>query len=329
MKATIVIPTCRDISFLEEWKETDLINQHLIVVEDKKEITGVPPEGWDIERYSHKEIDDELKDKAWIIPNGDGGIRSFGIYKAFQYGYTNPNAFTICLDDDVYPLNSTSKFVQQHQEILMSETKTGPWFNQIQNSDVFPRGFPVNPKWRKNRRIVLNMGLWKDNPDLSAFEYFKEGYDETKEIKFTAGTIPYGQFFCLSSMNVAFDNIMTPAMYHMWTGTASGVYRYDDVWAGMFSKKIADHLGFAMTMGDPTVVHRRKSDPKKSLQKEIYGMTLHERFWASIDNAILEGDNVLDCYLELADQTEFFGVTNHINFFKKLGKAMETWARLF
>lgn len=322
MKAKVVIPTCRDLSFLEGWKDTDLINQHLIVVEDKYKPTCELPVGWDITRYTHTDIEDDLKEKSWIIPKGDGGIKSYGLYKAYQ---DNPD-FVVCLDDDVWPLTPTDQFVNSHKIQLDSESHNTKWFNQIIDPDVYPRGYPVTRGQRNSSKIVFNMGLWKDNPDLSAFEFFKPDYDRSKDLSYLTGVISYGKYFCLSAMNMAFKKEVIPAFYQMLMGDQVGVYRYDDVWSGMIMKKIADHLGYSVSMGLPMVVHKKKSDEKKSLQKEIHGMTLHEILWPFVDDIELTGTNWSECYLQISSEIH----SNAENpYFKKLGQAMTTWTELF
>lgn len=324
-KGVIVIPTCRDLEFLNEWRDkgTDVPSVPIIVVEDKWKAEFKNPEGYDISRYTRTDIEAEFKHPE-IIPFGDGGIKSFGIWKAYEEGYD----YIIGMDDDVYPTAEKQLFVEAHRKALEQETVNTRWFNQIvQPEGFFPRGFPTRGVVREKRPVVLNMGLWDRNPDLGATEFFKEEWDDKATFHYHSGAIPNGQFFCLSAMNMAFKREIVPAFYQGLMGDAHGVYRYDDVWAGMFLKKIADHLHYNVKMGGPIVDHRKKSNIKKSLQRELPGMMLHEQLWPIIDKYDVEGDDWATCYIDVAGVVS--NMSHRGGYLEKMGKAMQKWAELF
>ena len=57
MKAIIVIPTIRDLSFLEDWRN-EFQAHKIIVCEDREQKQVVLPKGFDVDHYSWREIDD-------------------------------------------------------------------------------------------------------------------------------------------------------------------------------------------------------------------------------------------------------------------------------
>src|SRR5260370_18182682 len=98
-RATIVVPTIREHSilrFLEQWA-AELSDQRVIVVEDNPEKTFALPD-W-VEQYSWRFIDDQLRDRAMIIPRRYHCLRSFGYYLAAP----RPCDFRVTLDDAFYP----------------------------------------------------------------------------------------------------------------------------------------------------------------------------------------------------------------------------------
>ena len=74
----IVIPTIRNLDFLEQWRPF-FQRYHLIVVQDgdPKRTVKVPP-GYDYELYTRLDIERILGDKAWCISFKDSACRCFG-----------------------------------------------------------------------------------------------------------------------------------------------------------------------------------------------------------------------------------------------------------
>ena len=68
MNAIIVIPTIRDLSFLEEWR-AEFAPHKIIVCEDHPEKQVALPSGFEIDHYCWKDIDAELGESSWIIPH--------------------------------------------------------------------------------------------------------------------------------------------------------------------------------------------------------------------------------------------------------------------
>ena len=134
----------------------------------------------------------------------------------------------------------------------------------------------------------------------------------------------------MCSMNLAFRREATPLMYFPLmgedpSGTRWGYDRFDDIWAGIFAKKILDHLGLSVVNGSPFVEHRKASDVKKNLLKERRGMAVNEHLWEWVSVARLTQKTPALCYEELAAKIAF----PETRYFRNLRDAMRIWARLF
>jgi len=327
MKCNVVIPTCRNLSFLEKWEDTDLKNQHLIVVEDKSEPTCKLPEGWDITRYTHKDIDKELKKDAWIIARGDGGIKSFGLMKSYQ---DKDCKVTICLDDDVFPwdldLKTNKHFVDGHCTALFKGTNNSRYINVFNVNTLFTRGYPFSE--RKKQKISLNMGLWENIPDYDAITQFNA--PQTRELYkdfIDNYTLPKKCYASICAMNVALRNESIPAYYQLLMGPKWNMYRFDDIWSGIMYKRIADHLDYAVTFGDPKVWHSRASNMFTNLWKESHGLERNETFWNDVD--AVEFNNSMntweECYDVLGNYIQGLGRVQGDAYLMKLGEAMCKW----
>jgi reversibly glycosylated polypeptide / UDP-arabinopyranose mutase len=191
-----------------------------------------------------------------------------------------------------------------------------------------PRGYPQTGL--SFRPTVINHGLWSGIPDLDAetqletpppYEYSKGRYEY----------IPYGSYYPMSGMNVAFGREMVPAMYfglmghHLYMDSDWGYHRYGDIWAGILSKRIADHLGYAVRTGSPWVEHERASDPHVNKLKEGTAKAANEWFWQRVDAVKLTKSTVKEAYHELWDKIEL----PDLYYWRALRRASHTWADLF
>jgi reversibly glycosylated polypeptide/UDP-arabinopyranose mutase len=135
-----------------------------------------------------------------------------------------------------------------------------------------------------------------------------------------------GSYFPMSGMNLAFRASFAPAMWFPLMGRGWPFDRFDDIWAGVLAKRVADHLGFGMISGDPTVEHRRASNVFANLRKEAAGIEANETFWRAVDSVALDADatTVAGAYLQLSERLPLDGP-----YFEKLRTGMAVWASLF
>ena len=315
MRAAIVVPTIREkliVSFLETWK--DAFSGHVvIVVEDNPERTfdvSLP----NARHYCWADIDEELGRDSWIIPRRTDCVRSYGYYKAFSAGVD----LIVTLDDDCYPLGE--RFIERHYEKLSRPGDEDAWVSTGQG--LLPRGMPYQTRQRSGE-CVINHGLWSKVPDFDAVtqllnERLSQGFSPVEQV------IPRGKFFPMCGMNLAFKPKIVPAMYFLLMGREWPFDRFGDIWCGIFSKRVCDHLGFAVRSGEPRIEHQRASNVWTNLRKEMPGYEVNETLWRAVDSVVLTKETVRDCYRELAEKLPLTG-----EYWDRLRRAMTIWAELF
>lgn len=340
-KIALIVPTIRKESilrFLKEWSdELEKYNVTLFVIEDYYEPTiDFSDFNYKVKIYhfSWKDFREELGENEWIIPRHNASIRSFGFYMAYKMGFE----IIITLDDDCYPLNKYYTSVENYdffkthlQRLLLenAEITEEAWEPTVLK--IRSRGFPYYNFLRnttKKVKVILNHGLWANIPDLDAINQFlNQSYD--LKLYFIDKLIPKNKYFSMCGMNIAFKREATPALYFLLMGEdeKGNKYpydRFDDIWAGIFFKKIADHLNYDVLSGHPVIWHDRASNFFKNLQKEANGIEINERLWQIVDDIKLTKDNFKDCYKELA-----YKLPLNDEYFTKLKKSMIIWSDLF
>lgn len=319
----LVIPTNRNLAFLAAWDGL-LDDCHLIVVEDNpKQEVATPKQRFQTTHYfTWQNIKNDLGRDEWIFPRRSAGIRSYGFWKAHQLGA----GVIITIDDDCYPVDRD--FVAGHVANL-SLWAPEKWATTFPHPNfLYTRGYPY--KIRNKLPVVISHGLWSNKMDLDAKTQLKYPNVNTAPYPPVASFIPRGQYFPMSSMNLAFRREVTPLMYFPLMGSDPhgnpwGYDRFDDIWAGIFDKKICDHLGLGVVNGSPFVEHRKASDPHKNIEKEKAGLATNETLWGLVDAVILTKKTPVACYRELAQKVRF----PKERYFKKLREAMLVWASLF
>lgn len=319
----LIIPTIRSLDFLEHWGE-EFEDCEIIIVEDhkKKELSPPPIPSKAIHHFTWKDIHNDFGDRDWIFPRKNAGIRSYGFWKAFQMGAD----VVITLDDDCYP--SGSSFVQNHLENLSVKAPSS-WFPTYPDPKfIFTRGFPY--KVRGRIPVMISHGLWSGVIDLDAKTLVKFPRLEQSPYPPIRQFVPKSLYFPMCSMNLALKREAIPLMYFPLMGETKdgaqwGYDRFDDIWAGIFAKKIADHLGWAVVNGSPFVYHRAVSDRHKNVRREASGLAVNEWLWKRVDNVRLSKRVPSRCYIELAEKIRF----PNQRYFQKLREAMITWARIF
>lgn len=319
MKTYLVLPTIRDLDFLKAWQD-EFADCHLIVVEDhpKREIKIPNKNFLSIKHFCWSEINRDLGRNAWIVSRENAGIRCYGFWKAYQEGAE----VIITIDDDCYPVGKG--FVKSHLENLSLKAPQG-WFPTFPHAQfLYTRGIPY--KIRDKYPVVLSHGLWSGAIDLDGRTELEIGRVNLYPFNHPLRVfIPLGYFFPMCTMNLAFKREITPLMYFPLMGQNWLHDRFDDIWAGIFVKKILDHLGLAVVSGSPLVDHRKASDPAANFQREKRGMKTNEILWKKVQQVQLTKKTPKDCYLELTKKIKF----PKEKYFAKLKEAMMIWASLF
>ncbi len=322
-KIFLVIPTIRTLDFLKNWRG-QFKECELIIVEDHEQKTIAPSSrGFKrVHHFSWLDIKKDFGKDEWIFSRQNAGIRSYGFRKAHQLGAD----VIITLDDDCFPVQKT--FVQDHLDNLGAKAPEH-WFPTFPHPDyMYTRGFPYKNRNKKN--VMISHGLWSNKMDMDAQTQLHTGEVNVRAYPPIRQFVPPGQFFPMSSMNLAFTRDATPLMYFPLMGKDPDgkswrFDRFDDIWAGIFAKKIVDHLGFSVVNGSPFVEHKKASDVQKNLIKEKSGIQVNELLWKAVDAVKLTKNSPVACYRELTEKTTFPST----RYFQKLREAMVLWSQLF
>ena len=314
---TVVLPTNRprDCSeFLAAWEPQLRDGAGVIVMEDGPQRSmDLPP--W-VRHVSHRQVTAMLGDNARIIPQGSSACRSFGTLLAQRTG-----AEVIWhLDDDCRPEPDVS-YLDAITGLLAANADPAQWWNTL--TGVYPRGYPYNIR-RQQRPVMIHHGLWSHVPDLDGRTQLA-----MPDLRLPPATrtdvVPYGAMFPMCGMNLAFSPAAAPLMYMGLQGGGYPFDRFDDMWAGLFAKRICDHLGWAVTSGAPSVRHDRASDPERNALIEAPGIEAHEHLWPVIAAAKLTETTAAGCYAEMADVVAGFRTDGY---WQELAAAMHAWAEL-
>ena len=209
--------------------------------------------------------------------------------------------------------------------LLGSDTQgvrsTSKWYNTIDNlmlsldSRMWPRGHPYSRETRKGRYMVsnevsesvLNMGLWAGDPDLDALTLLQLGSMDGKSpvkstrLKFKRILVGKGDYFAVCSMNTSFRIEILPSFYQLYM-KQFGIDRFDDIWSGIFLKKIADQLGDYISLGAPIGFHdKRPRDLFRDVRAELEGIIINVTLWKIVDTIELDGKDYYECYTSLAE----------------------------
>lgn len=322
-KIAVVVPTIREKSikkFLIAW-EKEFKNLNMIVIEDNPTKTFNLPR-W-INHYSWKEIDIELNKNSWIIPRRSAAIRSFGFLKAWQ----TKLPYIITLDDDCLPEKrfKNKGFMKEIITALEKKWDADQWTSTMEGN-IYPRGYPYGIR-KDLQKTWIHQGMWSNIPDIDGITQKKYPNFRTKPFN-AIKKIPKNSFFPMSAANLAFRREILPSLYFLLMGQSvrGGKWqfeRFDDVWAGLFCKKICDHLGFAVSCGFPSVHHDRASNVDENLRKEKKGIAANEWLWKKIEAIPLTKKTVKENYLEFADKIAPLG-----SYWKTLSEAMRIWISL-
>ncbi|CAN1313203.1 Probable UDP-arabinopyranose mutase 2 [Linum perenne] len=298
----IVIPTIRNLDFLEKWRPF-FQPYHLIIVQDGDPSKVIKvPEGFDYELYNRKDINRILGPKASCISFKDSACRCFGfMVSKKKYIYTIDDDCFVATDPSGHQINA----LEQHIKNLLSPS-TPNFFNTLydpyREGADFVRGYPFSL-----REVRID--------------------DQQCRYVDAVLTIPKGTLFPMCGMNLAFNReLVGPALYFGLMGDGQPIGRYDDMWAGWCVKVICDHMGWGIKTGLPYIWHSKASNPFVNLKKEYKGIYWQEEIIPFFQSLKLpkEATSVQKCYIELSKEVkDKLGKVDP--YFDKLADAMVTW----
>jgi hypothetical protein len=286
-----------------------------------------------------------------VVPQRCSAESSVGLMMAYK---EKPD-LVLMLDDDVFPVNENDDIIGGHFNVLNKTSATlvsseNKWYNPIENiqlnvnQKIFPRGYPYAKDTRKESYIwkdshaptIFNMGLWINYPDLDAITVLtSSGLDGRGDIlgvniKREKIIVAKGTYFPVCIMNVGFIPKIIPAYYQLYMNYL-GIDRWNDIWSGLFLKKIADHLNDSISLGMPAISHKRTPrNVFRDIKKELDGMCIHENLLQLVDSIDLSGNSYFDCYKSLIESIEkkipvAFSNKTYLNFMERQIIAMRLW----
>ncbi len=313
---TLVIPSnrpgCVD-AFFDAWKGKGGWDE-AILLEDGPERSFISQAD---RHFAWRDIDKIVGEANWIFSRRDSAIRCFGFLVSWWLGAD----YVLTLDDDCFPPPHMLRgdFFSTHVAMFNAHPR---WRSTVPHMRV--RGLPYTDVGRLTN-IAANVGLWSGVPDLDARTQLETPVTDFRPPP-GKWVVPRGQYVPISGMNLCIARQALPLFYFPLMGEGQEFSRFDDIWAGIIAKKITDHLGWSISVGEPFVEHRRASDPHVNLQKEAPGALANETYWKVIDAIPLTAKDAIGAVAELGRGLET--ATGLTPYLFKLGKALRVWVRL-
>lgn len=363
MKYTIVLTTINVPELLRDYAQNFIKFGHkdeveILVIGDMK----TPPEtegfvaeinnmGVSAEYFDIKKQEvwlDKFPELKKIIPYNSDNRRNIGYLVAAERG----TEIIIAVDDDNY-VDVSKDYIKDHDivgrdvDFEALSDKSG-WFNICSmikfepDRKVYPRGYPYYKRFKDgetsvkkvNGRIVINEGLWLEDPDIDSMTRLTEDV-KGKEVLRERVFLDKGTFSPINTQNTAYHIDILPCLYFVLMGAnLKGliIERYGDIWFGLFAKKIIDHMGDYITFGAPIAIHKRnRHSLLKDLNWEFWSIMYTEMLAEFLDSISLSGATYGGCYLELADKLDEFILLNDKldrdakKYFKDMTFAMRVW----
>ncbi len=302
------------------------IAHNFIVVPDLK----TPSEAKEIT----KDIGGEYLERDTFGIRNDDARRQEGILRAIE----RKDDFIVLLDDDNFLGDSEvyEHFSRVGKEIEMPAWySTNNWVNIWDDSvgkNLYPRGFPyskrggVKTEKIQKEKVVVNAGLWLENPDFDAIHCLMANVKITmQEGEFLLGK---NQYCPINSQNTAYlGETLGGYYYPPKYNKKFKVGRFGDIFAGIFYEKIMHHLGGTVLFGRPFSRHIRNThDYLKDLEWELMGMIILEDILPSLEEIQLTEKTWEGCLVELLDKLkgQRKETNEYLNFYRK---QVEGWVR--
>lgn len=270
--------------------------------------------------------------------------RNLAHYLAYKQGYD----VAIALDYDcVVPEN----YINQHLKALEGKeaaiTTDSKWINPLENNVWFTRGFPYaqrgdykkeNLLGETDKRVVLNMGLWKNVVDINGIDKVLE--TPPVEFKLNRENTAVDGYIPLCGMNNAFVKDIIPAYFFLPNFMVGNweVSRHDDIWGGYILQKLIEKKGDILTYGAPVVFHERESSQPKVLHYEHFMHMFENYFYPMVDEATasIRKADYQDMFAEFAqnyrkviDDRKKSMPDSYYKGFSYLGDFIKLWSTFF
>lgn len=191
------------------------------------------------------------------------------------------------------------------------ESASGWWnvcrmLEEARGIPFYHRGHPMSQRWnddewrvvQRRGRVVVNAGLWLDDPDVDALArlYFPVCATGTSEHYRDRLALAPGTWAPFNSQNTALVRDAIPA-YLLFPH----VGRYDDIWASYVIRRIADARDELVTYGAPVVRQERNPhDYFKDFDAERLGLETNDVFLAALHACPVDARGYAESFAAIA-----------------------------
>jgi len=284
-----------------------------------------------------------------IMPENSPRRRNFGYLRAIELG----SDYTIVIDDDNLPSMEHDWFKWHLYSFKDKRFRVVSSANRIVNPMrllrryafiTYSRGYPISeifsdtflPSYTENnnRKVMLNLGLWLDKPDVDAYTNIIYPDLITTNLLFHGFALDRDNYIPINTQNTAFKKEISPIFWNLYQEKLYDIPsdRYDDIWTGLFVNRLINKLNHTITFGQPCSIHKRNvHDFNKDLMVEFTGICMNSKMWEYIMNLDIQSKDYVDGYLEIADNLEkvkLFEFSTVNKFIKTLAKKMRLWVNL-
>lgn len=359
----VIIPTIRNHEIIRAYTDNaaahgfDLDRLHFVLVtEDFCEtdameelltelgVSGVVFDGSTRETWL---ADHGIEDYSHLIPAASHAQTSFGLL----YMWANEFEYGVFIDDDTHPHPAFDYFGRHLHNLNFDGTiervqTTSQWVNVLyQNAEthgLYPRGYPydamdetIHTDTTHIRDVVVSQGLWTNVPDVDAVRILMDGdlngQARTRLTKadYTGSFVAAADhYLTVCSMNLAFRREVIPAFYQLpMDDNPWDIGRFDDIWSGVFLKRVCDRLDKSIITGYPLCEHHKaQRSTFDDLETEAPGLELNEHLWRVADRATVPAASYTAAYAALAETlvTTDFEYANG-GFLNHIGESMLDW----
>jgi glycosyltransferase involved in cell wall biosynthesis len=289
-----------------------------------------------------------FSDFAEFLPWNCIQRRNVGLLAAYESGAD----VVVTIDDDNFLESEdylgSHAHVGRVQSVSAVSTESGWWnvcsmLEEERGIPFYHRGHPLEQRWRGDlereswspakARIVVNAGLWLDDPDVDALTRL---YFPVRAVGPAADYRPraacnIGTWAPFNSQNTALARDVVPAyLLFPYIG------RYDDIWASYVVRRIADHLGDLVTYGEPLVRQlRNPHDYFRDFDAERFGLESNATFLDALARCRLTCTDYREGFAQLAAQFgEAIGAAceeagRSVDEFANVCRGFELWTGIF
>ena len=213
-------------------------------------------------------------------------------------------------DDDNYPYPDWGLEAFECERTISGEQKYFNVYSYFTDSNIWPRGFPLNQIRRQNAVKIAApgvhaVGVWQSladiDPDVDALYRLIIGKNITFE-KHRSIFLPNGTYCPFNSQNTFWRKELFPLLYLPCTVS----FRFTDILRGYIAQRIMwemdFHLGFSRAM---VYQERNEHDFMQDLRDEVESYLVIEDIVKLLDNQNLAedaGGNLLATYRALSDR---------------------------